>query len=144
MDRSPPGSCPWDFPGKTTGVGCHFLLHWCGLLRIFYMQDDVICRQFQFFHSNLDVFLSPLPSFLARKSVILNRNVKNVPDRTVCSLSMMWAVGFSQMTFIGLTCSLYSQLAECLSWNSIRFCQLLSASIKMITIVLYAINIYVN
>ena len=26
MDRSPPGSCPWDFPGKTTGVGCHFLL----------------------------------------------------------------------------------------------------------------------
>ena len=22
----PPGSCPWDFPGKNTGVGCHFLL----------------------------------------------------------------------------------------------------------------------
>ena len=20
--------CPWDFPGKNTGVGCHFLLHW--------------------------------------------------------------------------------------------------------------------
>ena len=19
--------CPWDFPGKNTGVGCHFLLH---------------------------------------------------------------------------------------------------------------------
>ena len=19
--------CPWDFPGKSTGVGCHFLLH---------------------------------------------------------------------------------------------------------------------
>ena len=19
---------PWDFPGKTTGVGCHFLLQW--------------------------------------------------------------------------------------------------------------------
>ena len=26
MDCSPPGSCPWDFPGKSTGVGCHFLL----------------------------------------------------------------------------------------------------------------------
>ena len=28
MDCSPPGSslCPWDFPGKNTGVGCHFLL----------------------------------------------------------------------------------------------------------------------
>ena len=27
MDCSMPGSfCPWDFPGKNTGVGCHFLL----------------------------------------------------------------------------------------------------------------------
>ena len=26
IDRSPPGSCPWDSPGKNTGVGCHFLL----------------------------------------------------------------------------------------------------------------------
>ena len=25
MDCSLPGSCPWDFPGKNTGVGCHFL-----------------------------------------------------------------------------------------------------------------------
>ena len=27
MDCSPPGSSigPWDFPGKSTGVGCHFL-----------------------------------------------------------------------------------------------------------------------
>ena len=25
MDCSPPGFCPWDFPGKNTGVGCHFL-----------------------------------------------------------------------------------------------------------------------
>ena len=26
LDCSPPGSCPWHFPGKNTGVGCHFLL----------------------------------------------------------------------------------------------------------------------
>ena len=26
MDCSLPGSCPWDFPGKNTGVACHFLL----------------------------------------------------------------------------------------------------------------------
>ena len=27
IDISPPGlSCPWDSPGKNTGVGCHFLL----------------------------------------------------------------------------------------------------------------------
>ena len=23
--------CPWDFPGKSTGVGCHCLLHWVWL-----------------------------------------------------------------------------------------------------------------
>ena len=28
VDCSLPGLlCPWDFPGKNTGVGCHFLLH---------------------------------------------------------------------------------------------------------------------
>ena len=26
IDGSPPGSGPWDSPGKNTGVGCHFLL----------------------------------------------------------------------------------------------------------------------
>ena len=27
IDGSPPGSpCPWDSPGKNTGLGCHFLL----------------------------------------------------------------------------------------------------------------------
>ena len=26
IDGSPPGSSPWDSPGKNTGVGCHFLL----------------------------------------------------------------------------------------------------------------------
>ena len=26
IDGSPPGfPCPWDSPGKNTGVGCHFL-----------------------------------------------------------------------------------------------------------------------
>ena len=27
IDSSPPGSRPWDSPGKNTGLGCHFLLH---------------------------------------------------------------------------------------------------------------------
>ena len=26
IDSGPPGSLPWDSPGKHTGVGCHFLL----------------------------------------------------------------------------------------------------------------------
>ena len=25
MDSNPPGSYPWDSPGKNTGVGCHAL-----------------------------------------------------------------------------------------------------------------------
>ena len=28
IDGSPPGSHPWDSPGKNNGVGCHFLLQW--------------------------------------------------------------------------------------------------------------------
>ena len=29
MDCGPPRLlCPWDFPGKNTGVGCHFFLQW--------------------------------------------------------------------------------------------------------------------
>ena len=38
MDCSPPGSCPWDFPGKNTGVGCHF--HFQG---IFLTQGSNLC-----------------------------------------------------------------------------------------------------
>ena len=45
IDGGPPGSRPWDSPGKSTGVGCHFLLQcmkvksesevvqWCPTLR---------------------------------------------------------------------------------------------------------------
>ena len=48
MDYSPPGSCPWDFPGKNTGVGCHFLLQGIfptqgsnpGLLHLLQRQED--------------------------------------------------------------------------------------------------------
>ena len=28
MDCSPQALCPWDSPGKNTGVSCHFLLQW--------------------------------------------------------------------------------------------------------------------
>ena len=35
MDCNPPGSCPWDYPGKHTGVDCHSLLQ-----RIFPIQGS--------------------------------------------------------------------------------------------------------
>ena len=31
--------CPWDFPGKSTGVGCHCLLHMTNLDSIFKSRD---------------------------------------------------------------------------------------------------------
>ena len=32
--------CPWDFPGKSTGVGCHCLLQWIGIkvYQIYFLQ----------------------------------------------------------------------------------------------------------
>ena len=115
----------------------------CGFLRIFWMEDHVICREFYFFHSNLDAFFFP-PCLIPwlETPVMLNRSVKNIPDhmRAFSLMTLMWAVGFSQMTFIRLKSSLYSQLAEFLSWNSIRFCQLLSASIKTVLLLSMLIN----
>ena len=31
MDCSLLGSCPWNFPGKNIGMGCHFLLQYSGI-----------------------------------------------------------------------------------------------------------------
>ena len=36
-----PVACPWDFPGKNTGVGCHFFLHDSEYVGIFI---PVLCR----------------------------------------------------------------------------------------------------
>ena len=45
--------CPWDLPGKSTGVGCHFLLQ-----RIFLTQGSIPgllhCRQ-MLYHVSLDI-----------------------------------------------------------------------------------------
>ena len=39
MDYGPPGPCPWNSPGKDTGVGCHALLQ-----GIFLTQVSNLCR----------------------------------------------------------------------------------------------------
>ena len=52
---SPPGSSPWDFPGKNTGVGCHFLLQ-----GIFLTQGSNLgllhCRQILYHLSHCSYF----------------------------------------------------------------------------------------
>ena len=44
IDCSPPSSCPWNFPGKNTGMSCHFfssypfynnVIHECPTLVLF-------------------------------------------------------------------------------------------------------------
>ena len=35
QEENPPGNPPWDFPGKSTGVGCHCLLQSFNYLQIF-------------------------------------------------------------------------------------------------------------
>ena len=59
--------CPWDFPGKGTGVGCHFLLQ-----RIFPTQGSNPCLP----HCKQDVFLSEPTgkSFHAKMGSIKDRN----------------------------------------------------------------------
>ena len=92
MDCSPSPSllCPWDFPGKNTGVGCHFLFQGIFLTqglnpRLLHWQVDYLplCHQgshsqglwkhFPFLHSfrhrSGSYFLpSPLPSCLSISS----------------------------------------------------------------------------
>ena len=36
--------CPWDFPSKSTGVGCHFLLHHSSLETTYYRNNLSICQ----------------------------------------------------------------------------------------------------
>ena len=46
MEYSPPGSsCLWDFPGKNTGVGCHFLFQGIFLTRrvVWWAQNIFLC-----------------------------------------------------------------------------------------------------
>ena len=35
---------PWDFPGKSTGVGCHFLLHHSSLETTYYKNNLSFCQ----------------------------------------------------------------------------------------------------
>ena len=42
-EGSPPGSCPWDSPGKNTGVGCHALLQGIFPTQAVSLPDKELC-----------------------------------------------------------------------------------------------------
>ena len=45
MDCSPSG-CPWGFPGKNTGVACHFLLHSFVGATFFFLTTGIVLDHF--------------------------------------------------------------------------------------------------
>ena len=62
IDGSPPGSRPWDSPGKNTGVGCHFLLQ--GIFPTQGSNPDLLhCRQilYHLSHQGSPLLLPFLP-----------------------------------------------------------------------------------
>ena len=62
MDYSLPGSCPWDCPGKNTGVGCHSLLQ--GIFVTQRLNLDLHCRQILYHLSHHEThFLNFLQRF---------------------------------------------------------------------------------
>ena len=53
MDCCLPDSCPWEYLGKNTGVGCHFLLH--GIFPTQESNQNLLhCRQILYHLSHLD------------------------------------------------------------------------------------------
>ena len=56
-DCSPPGSCPWNSPGKNTGAVCHSFLQ--GIFLTQGLNPGLLhCRQFLFFFPSFFFFLS--------------------------------------------------------------------------------------
>ena len=63
MDCNPPGSCPWDYLGKNTGVGCHSLLQGISLVQRLNL-DLLHCRQILYRQSHHETqFLNFLQRF---------------------------------------------------------------------------------
>ena len=72
--------CPWDFPGKNTGVDCHFLLQGCKALYLptkhpfsptFLIIKSLICRVFQICQTRNFGFLA-IFAIIGDPSVLLN------------------------------------------------------------------------
>ena len=57
--------CPWDFSGKTTGVGCHFLLQW-----------EILINQNNTFHT-CTYFEVPYKHFCTQHTIQINKFTKS-------------------------------------------------------------------
>ena len=77
---SPPGSCQWNFPGKITGVGCHFLLQGIFLTQGSNMCLHISCIAGGFFTTEPlgklikpSIYLEKLVAFMEKKNQTLHK-----------------------------------------------------------------------
>ena len=94
VDCSPPGSvCPWDSPGKNTGVGCHALLQGSSPHRDGTRVSYVTCIGRQVLHHHHYLFDSEVA-----------QSCLTVCDPMDCSLSGFSVHGIFQARILGVGC----------------------------------------
>ena len=128
-DCSPPGSSvlsPWDFPGKDTGVGCHFLLQ-----GIFSTQGSnpgfLHCRQILY---RLSYRGSPLPLWW-KSHVTTIYNPKDGERREASEFWIRWGfrVKFFRLSVIKGNSFNFSEL----QWHQVKIKSKKNSSLKMIS-----------
>ena len=100
--------CPWDFPGKNIGVGCHFLLQWifstqglnphflhwqAGSLIIESPRKPLKVRTIYHFYIKQDVYIYLFFSrFLEKKGISLGEKVPIIllPRTSWFAMKMLW------------------------------------------------------
>ena len=97
--------CPWDFPGKDTGLGCHFLFQ-----GIFPTQGSNVgllhCRQILYLY-RLSHQGSPLRGLTWNVSFISNsckREILVLSDIPLSWVSLLWITTLSNVIWNNLTC----------------------------------------
>ena len=99
MDRSPPGSCPWDSPGKNTAVGCHSLLQRIfltqgsklHLLHLLHWQADSLPLSTVYSLINLRTFYS-LPTTVYTRCYVKVLHVFHLCSKLHVSSKVSWEV----------------------------------------------------
>ena len=96
---------PWDFPGESTGVGCHCLLHWA------IREAHISLPKLNVVMSVCVSILSPIhspPTFGTPGPFFSQRYKANMLSRVLCASPILWKCWdyFSFWTFLILTCLL--------------------------------------
>ena len=111
INGSPPGSRPWDSPGKNTGVGCHFLLQ-CMKVKLFttpwtaaHQAPSSVGFSRQEYWSGLPL-PSPTDDNMAVEEILKKKKEKKASQEAFNSTSSFIYLNLlkSTMVFVGFTC----------------------------------------